>query len=330
MFEDSQSAGVHPTPAVTWFISALNARREVDVSEVTANFDPDFVDAVGAEGIAGGMTAMAIGLQVVDPITLEDDVVRIPLSPTHRGFAQYRVRIGVAGDRIGFFDFGPAEIEGVNIEVKRTSELTTGELTGLHRVFDDAYIDGDGRYLDDQLGNLANIALAASAEDGIVGFALSDSRVVDLPQLPAQVLRTAGLACVLSSHKRRGISSRLESMAMASGDAPPAVHTLLASRFAHAAGLHHVRSRVSVVPRPDHRPTAWQRDVAVATARVLGVASFDPVTFVCHGPGRPVGKNVIELDVPDDEAALFAPVDRSRGDTLLALWWTTPPPGWDD
>jgi hypothetical protein len=273
---------------------------------------------------------MAIGLQVVEPISTDDDgTVRIPLSATSGGFAQYRVRVGVDGDRLTFFDFGPMEIEGVDLEVKPTAELTDTERAGLHRVFDDAYIDGDHDYLDDQLATLRNVALATAADLGVIGFALSDSRVVDLPRLPAQVLRTAGLSCVLSTHKRRGISSRLESMALAAGDAPPAVNTLLASRLAHAAGLHHVRSRVAVVPRPGHRATAWHREVAAAVADLLGVASFDPTTFVCHGPGRPVGKNVIDLDVPAEEAVLFEPVDRNRGDTLLALWWTTPPPRWD-
>ena len=321
--------GTVPSGPVEWFVSALRARREVGAADVRAHFSADFVGA-GAEGLARGMTAMAIGLQVVDPITVEDDgVVRIPLSPTAGGFAEYRVRVGVDGDVLSFFDFGPTEIEGVDLDVKPTTELTPEERQGLHRVFDDAYIDGDHGYLEDQLRNLASIAIATAADVGAVGFALSDSRVVDLPRLPAQVFRTAGLSCVLSTHKRRGISSRLESMAMAAGDAPPAVHTLLASRFAHAAGLHHARQRVPVVPRPGHQLTAWHREVAVAVAELLGVPAFDPDTFVCHGPGRPVGKNVIDLDVPDEEAELFAPVDRSRGDTLLALWWTTPPPGWD-
>ena len=78
-----------PTP-IDWFVSALRGRREVDVAEVAAHFASEFVDGAGAEGIAGGMSAMAIGLQVVDPITTEDDgVVRIPLSATSGGFAQY-------------------------------------------------------------------------------------------------------------------------------------------------------------------------------------------------------------------------------------------------
>lgn len=319
-----------PSPPVDWFLSVLRARSGVSADEVISRFSDEFIAEAGADGIAGGLSAMAVGLQVVDPISREDDgVVRIPLSATSGGFAQYRVRVGVDGDRIAFFDFGPMEIDGVDLDVKPTAELTDTERTGLHRVFDDAYVDGDHGYLDDQLATLRDVALATSAEAGVVGFALSDSRVVDLPRLPAQVLRIAGLSCVLASHKRRGISSRLESMAMAAGDAPPAIHTLLVSRLAHAAGLHHVHSRVPVVPRPGHRASAWHREVATAVADVLGVASFDPITFVCHGPGRPVGKNVIDLDVPDEEAVLFEPVDRTRGDTLLALWWTTAPPRWD-
>jgi hypothetical protein len=318
------------TGSIDWFVSALRARREIVADEVGEHFTVAFVEEAGAEGIAGGMTAMAVGLKVVDPISTEaDGTVRIPLGGAGT-FAQYRVRVGIEGDRLSYFDFGPMEIEGIDIDAKPTAELTDDERAGLHRVFDDAYVDGDHRYLDEQLEQLATVALARSVDEGVVGFALSDARVVDLPGLPAQVLRTAGLSCVVSNHKRKGISSRLEATAMAFGDAPAAEHLLLASRFAHAAGLHNVRRRVPVIPRPDHRPTAWQREVAAAVASVLGVASFDPDAFVCHGPGRPVGKNVIDLDVPDEEAALFAPVDRTQGDTLLALWWTTPPPGWDD
>jgi hypothetical protein len=285
-----------------------------------------------AEGIAGGMSKMAVGLQVVDPVTVEDDgTVRIPLSATGGGYAPFRVRVGVEGNRLAWFDFGPMEIEGIAIDVWGTGELSSDDRAGLHRVFDDAYIDGDHGYLDDQLARLAHVALARG-EEGVVGFALSDARIVDLPRLPQQVVRTAGLACVHSAHKRKGISNRLESMAMTAGDVPAAIHTVLTGRFAHPAGTHHLRTRVDIVPRIGEPPTAWQREVAVALAGVLGVTDFDADTFVCRGPGRPVGQNVIEVDsdVAEQEAALFAPVDRTRGDTLLAVWWTTPPPGWAD
>ncbi|HUP84462.1 MAG TPA: hypothetical protein VM143_02235 [Acidimicrobiales bacterium] len=196
------------SPSVDWFVAALRARREVVAAEVAEHFTPTFVEDVSADGIAGGMSSMAIGLQVVDPITIEDDgTVRVPLGGTTT-FAQYRVRLGIDGDRLSFFDFGPMEIEGIDIEVKSTSELTDADRAGLHRVFDDAYIDGDHGYVDEQLAMLKSIALAGSVEEGVVGFALSDARVLDLPRLPGQVLRTAGLSCVLSNHKRKGISSR--------------------------------------------------------------------------------------------------------------------------
>ena len=317
--------------AVDWFVDALRARRSVSAAEVGERFTAGFLEMASAEGIAGGMTQMAVGLQVVDPVTVDDDgAVRIPLSATSGGYAPFRVRVGVEGDRLSFFDFGPMEIEGIAIDVWATAELSDDDRDGVHAVFDDAYIDGDHGYLDAQLTTLASIALARS-EDGVVGFALSDARVVDLPRLPEQVVRTAGLACVHSAHKRRGISNRLESMAMTAGGPPAAVHTLLTGRFAHPAGTNHLRKRVDLVPRIGTPPTSWQRDVAIALADVLGVESFDADTFVCRGTGRPVGQNVIEVDrdVAEAEAALFAPVDRRRGDTLLAVWWTTPPPGWD-
>jgi hypothetical protein len=316
--------------AVEWFVDALRARRNVAPDEVTEWFAPEFVEAVSAEGIAGGMTQMAVGLQVVDPVTVEDDgTVRVPLSATSGGFAPFRVRVGVDRDRLTFFDFGPMEIEGIAIDVFATSELAAEDTAGVHRVFDAAYVDGDHSYLDAQLSTLASIAVARGQE-GIVGFALSDARVVDLPRLPQQVVRTAGLACVLSAHKRKGISARLESMAMAAGDVPASVHTLLAGRFAHPAGTNHLRRRVDLVPRLSGRPSAWQREVAIGIAAMLGVASFDAESFVCRGPGRPVGRNVIDVDDADAEAEadLFSAVDRGRGDTLLGLWWTTPPPGW--
>lgn len=319
------------TSSIDWFVAALRARSEVIAAEVAEHFTDGFVDLATADGIADGMTRMAVGLQVVEPVTIEDDgTVRIPLSATEGGYAPFRVRIGVEGDRLSYFDFGPMEIEGIAIDVWSTDELTDEDRLGVHRVFDNAYIDGDHGYLDDQLARLANLALAR-AEEGVVGFALSDARVVDLPRLPQQVVRTAGLACVHDAHKRKGISNRLESMAMTAGDVPAAVHTLLAGRFAHPAGTHHLRTRVDIVPRIDGPPTEWQREVAVAMADVLGIGDFDADTFVCRGPGRPVGQNVIEVDreVAEQEAALFAPVDRTRGDTLLALWWTTPPAGWN-
>lgn len=310
-----------------WFLDVLRARRTVTAEEVADHFTEDFVGMVSAAGLADGITKMAVGLKLVEPVGADDgDLLRIPLSPTG-GHAPFRVRIGVGEERLFHLDFGPLEIEGLTLWSQPPSELPPDDRVSVHAVFDDAYRNADHTYLDEQLDTLGTIACARTA-DRLVAFALSDARIGDLPGLPAQVVRTAGLSCTANDHRRQGISSRLESLAMTGGDAPAVLHTVLTSRFAHPAGIHYLRSRPDIVPRVGHTPTAWQREVAAGVAGLLGVVEFDPETFVCRGRGRPVGDNVIEVEVPEAEQDLFRHVDRSRGDTLLAVWWTTPPPGW--
>ncbi len=73
------------------------------------------------------------------------------------------------------------------------------------------------------------------------------------------------------------------------------------------------------VPAVGRAPSAWHRDVGRAIADAYGAASFDPETFVCRGrpPGAPRGS----APATADERALFAAVDRARGDSLLAVAW---------
>ena len=66
-----------------------------------------------------------------------------------------------------------------------------------------------------------------------------------------------------------------------------------------------------------------------AIAEAYGVHGFDPETFVCLGSGQPIGYPDIEFDVEPHEWEIFEPVDRDRGDALLALAWAPDaPPGW--
>jgi hypothetical protein len=85
----------------------------------------------------------------------------------------------------------------------------------------------------------------------------------------------------------------------------------------------------TVVPKPGVRPTTWQQEVGQAIADAYGVHAFDPKTFVCIGSGDPIGYPIIELQVEPEEWEVFRPVDRDRGDALLAMIWTPDaPPGW--
>ena len=84
-----------------------------------------------------------------------------------------------------------------------------------------------------------------------------------------------------------------------------------------------------LVPTPGVRPTARQQEVGQAIAQAYGVHAFDPETFVCIGAGEPIGYPRIEVKVEPHEWEVFRPVDRDRGDALLAMMWTPDaPPGW--
>lgn len=168
------------------------------------------------------------------------------------------------------------------------------------------------------------------AMDGtrLAGFALGEARVLDLPRLPGRTVCLAGLACVDPGFRRRGLFGAMESACFTSG-VSSAARLLMCGRMAHPASFRSMRVAEGVVPRSGVRPTAWQQDVGRAVAREYGVERFDPETFVCSGAGTPIGYPVMEMDVAPNEWEVFAPVDRTRGDSLLGLcWMPDPPPGW--
>jgi hypothetical protein len=99
--------------------------------------------------------------------------------------------------------------------------------------------------------------------------------------------------------------------------------------MAHPAALRSIARLPTVVPRTGHRLTRWQQEVGRAIAEAYGVHGFDPETFVCLGSGQPIGYPDIEFDVEPHEWEIFEPVDRDRGDALLAIAWAPDaPPGW--
>ena len=84
----------------------------------------------------------------------------------------------------------------------------------------------------------------------------------------------------------------------------------------------------NAVPNPSMPISAWHKEVGLRLADLYGV-SIDPDTFVVIGAGEPIGYPLIEYDVTAEERALFAGVDRDRGDSLLAMsWQPDAPPGW--
>lgn len=221
-------------------------------------------------------------------------------------------------------------LNGYTFTVTETAAIQPNQLEAVRALFAENYREANMAYLERSLGKLRYLALALDASGTPAGFALGESRVLDLPLLPNTTVRLAGLCCVGMAFRRQGLFGRLETMALAEGRLNTGERFLSTGRMAHPGSFRSMTKNGSVVPRRGVRPTPWQQAVGAAIAAAYG-SPFDPETFVCKGSGVPIGYPVIELDCAPEEWELFAPVDRSKGDSLLGISWSPDaPPGWDD
>lgn len=220
------------------------------------------------------------------------------------------------------------DLSGLDLTLKETDALSQAERRTLLALFQSNYRQANPAFLERSLERLRFAALAHQSERP-VGFALGETRVMDLPRLPAQIVSLAGLCCVRKEQRRRGLFVELERLALTAGEVPEAPRRLFCGRMAHPAALRSIARLPTVLPRPGHRPTPWQREVGQAVAEAYGVHGFDPETFVCIGAGEPIGYPDIDQEVESHEWEVFEPVVRDRGDALLAIaWMPHGPPGW--
>ncbi len=167
----------------------------------------------------------------------------------------------------------------------------------------------------------------------LVGFALGETRSLDLPGLADQQVGLAGLCCVEARSRRRGLFYALERRALTEGfeGLGPLRHgrLLAAGRMAHPASFRVMTANPGVVPRPGVAPSDFQQEVGRVIAACYGVVDFDPLNFVCRGSGHPIGYPRMVVEVDPAEWEVFTAVDRENGDSLLGLsWLPDPPPGW--
>ncbi|MHB8491410.1 MAG: hypothetical protein ACYDA6_04235 [Solirubrobacteraceae bacterium] len=231
---------------------------------------------------------------------------------------------------------------GVAITVVAAADLPCSLRDALHGLFDDTYAQADHGYLDRSLELLRFVAIAvphdpadeaATGEcqgEELIGFAIGESRALDLPGLAAQKVGLAGLCCVASAFRRRGLFQSLERGVILEGTDPLEGRRLLAAgRMAHPASFRMMSANSSALPRRGVVPSAFQQEVARRVAACYAVQDFDPLTFACRGHGRPIGYPRMDIEADAEEWELFANVDRDRGDSLLALcWMPDAPPGW--
>jgi hypothetical protein len=195
-------------------------------------------------------------------------------------------------------------------------------------LFDRCYRQADHAYLEKALGRLKYVSTATRA-GALVGFALGEARVLDLPRLPGQLTLLAGICCIAPEMRRRRLFGELERRSMLAAGLQASGRILSCGRMAHPASLRVMQHNAGVVPRRGVRPTPWQQAVGTAIADAYGVAGFDPETFVCRGSGTPIGYPILEVEATPEDWELFGPVDRDRGDSLLGIsWMPDAPEGW--
>lgn len=221
------------------------------------------------------------------------------------------------------------ELSGIDFEVLEANELSSPRRRALLGLFAANYRHANPAFLDKSLARIRHVALAYS-DDLPVGFALGETRVMDLPRLPGQVVGLAGICCVAPEFRRRGLFGQLERRAASAASVPETPRRLVCGRMAHPAAFRTISRVPGVVPKAGRSPTPWQQEIGTAIAEAYGVHDFDPRTFVCVGDGQPIGYPRIEFDVEPHEWEIFEPVDRDRGDALLALAWVPDsPPAWE-
>lgn len=219
----------------------------------------------------------------------------------------------------------------IHFEVLATDAVSASVLDEIRQLFGENYRDANFAYLDKGLDKLRFLAIARNAAGVAAGFALAETRVLDLPRLPQSNVHLHGLACVGADFRRHGLFRKLEQAAMSGHRLPPAERTLGCGRCAHPASFRGFYNNPAAVPHRSRSTTEWQQEVGAAIAEAYGSPGFDPATFVVHGSGAPIGWPVIDIEATEEEWAMFKPVDRSKGESLLGIAWSpSPPPGWLD
>jgi hypothetical protein len=212
-------------------------------------------------------------------------------------------------------------------DVIETRDLPRQALARVLALYHASYRAANDAYLEQSLARLRFIATATSA-DTLAGFALGETRIMDLPRLPRQAVALGGICCVDARFRRSGLFRELERRAFIAAGINLEPRVLSCGRVAHPASFRTMAWNPSHVPKRQCPPTTWQRQVGTTIAEVYGVKGFDPDTFVCPGGGASMDP-IIEMDVRPDEWDVFAAADRNRGDSLLGLCWMPDAPlGW--
>jgi hypothetical protein len=98
----------------------------------------------------------------------------------------------------------PPDASGFDFEVLEATSISARQRESLLGLFRANYRDANPAFIEKSLSVLRHVAIARH-EGKAIGFALGESRRMDLPRLPDQLVSLAGLACIDPEFRRRGL-----------------------------------------------------------------------------------------------------------------------------
>ena len=222
---------------------------------------------------------------------------------------------------------------GADLCRRPIAELTAKELAGIHEVFGAAYRDANHEWLDRRLRGLDGIGIGWR-DEAMVGFVASSSaRDVELPVIGHRRVTDGGITCIHPFAQGTGLANALGQAMIRSrpGGDPDIVVNHYATPVTLRAMFHighytwpgnNIREAAAALASP----APCQRRVGAALAEQGGATAYDAEHWVLRG-GQPAGDSVTDpVDLEPEYLQLFDHVDRSRGETLLGVFWITPPP----
>src|SRR6266568_938350 len=131
----------------------------------------------------------------------------------------------------------------------RPDSLTPAMRQAVFELFQASYRNGNDRYLERSMQALGAIAIALAPDGELVGFALGESRTLDVPRMGNRLVSLFGIACVDPRWRRRGLFSALAAGPLLDGPSDTGGERLAAGRVAHPASYRSF-TLPSAVPRP--------------------------------------------------------------------------------
>ena len=136
-----------------------------------------------------------------------------------------------------------------------------------------------------------------------------------------------GLASVKRTAKREQVLKAIMSAQFRRAVlAFPDEDVLIGTRFIDPGAFQTFKDLEDICPRPGHKPSGEERAWSRRLAKRFGAEGrIDDRTFIVTGDGNSTGcfdySSLKPESVPPEVAALLEPLDRERGDVLIAFGW---------